>query len=286
MLQLPYLKKLRAGFETYTSLGLSIVVCSRTRPGWLRAASVLAGQALMSEETMARWGVRLLPWAFRTLLRAEVRRVALMGALILVLDEALDDGLMELPPGERPDALWAVVQGQRAVGQDVLGAADGLCRAVRAECRDGEDRARLAVVFEATRRWAREETDNLLGVPDPLGFCHRRIGITTSMDMVAWGVGDVVGDVERAFLYDVAELGQMVDDWLDCEKDGRAGRVTPAILGKWTLQGIGESFARTQAMLKQMTEAGGETYPPYVELVRRTYVTQIQRMVQILAHHP
>jgi len=283
---LPYLNKLRAGFETYAGMGLCVVVCSRTRPRALRVA-VAASQALgLSDHAIMALGTPLIPAMYRLLLAPEMRRVALMSALILLLDEALDDSMGHLPPRERPDEVRRVMNGEREVGRDVLGAVDATCKALRAECRDARDADALRQAFEATHRWAVGDIANLQGEPDPLGQCHRRIGVTASMDLVAWGVSSYVGDKERDWMYGIAELGQMVDDWVDLDKDARAGRRTPAHDGTWSLDTIRASLVTTEAQLLELARDAGATYGPFVELQRRTYRTQIQRMAQILVHNP
>jgi hypothetical protein len=283
---LPYRKKLREGFETYASLGLSVVVCSRQRP-WVLRAAVSTAQALgLSDGAMAAAGSPLIPVMYRVVLPRQVRRVALMSALVLLLDEALDDSLGSLPPRDRPDEIRRVMHGERTVGPGVLAAVDAACKAVRREVRDDQDAERLRLAMEATHLWAVGDIANLLGEPDPLGLCHRRIGVTASMDLVAWGVSAYVGEMEREWMYGIAELGQMVDDWVDMEKDEGCGRRTPAHDGTWDLSTIRQAFTNAESTLLELARASGVTYPPFVELQRRTFRTQVQRMAQILVRNP
>lgn len=283
---LPFLHKLREGFHTYAPLGLSAIVCSRTRPLLLRAACTVFRQVRMTDARMAALGMAVMPWWYRVALHREMRGVALMSALILLLDEALDDNMGSVPLRDRPRELRRVMDGERRHLTGVLAAVDGVCSAVRAECQNEKDREALKQVFDATSQWAEGEVANLAGERDPTGMCHRRIGITASMDLVAWGIRPFMGELERDWMYLIAELGQMVDDWVDVEKDASNGRVTPVMTGKWTLEGIATCWVTSQRMLLTMAAEGGERYAPYIELIRRTFVTQIQRMVQILIDNP
>ena len=287
-----FLPKWRGGFELYCSLALSSIVCSARRPIAISVASRVFRALGVSEEGIAAVGLRVVPLVFRALERKACQRAALVSAWILVLDEALDEGLGNVPLPRRPAVLAATMRG--ALPDDAspeLRAVHVLGAAIRASVRGADDAAHLARVVDDVEAWALGEVKNLLGEPDPHGVSHRTIGITASMDLLGWAVSSYAAGVEHQFLYRVAELGQMVDDWLDLDKDHGQGRVTPATAGVWNAETMASSYADAEALLHQLADEVGEPCDPgpsgaYRRLLVRTFRGQVQHMVRCLVDNP
>ncbi len=282
-----FLAKWRGGFELYCSLALSSIVCSARRPIAISIASRVFRALGVDEEGIAFVGLRVVPLVFRVLERAACQRAALVSAWILVLDEALDEGLNAVPLARRPQVLAETMRG--ALPDDAtpeLRAVHVLGAAIRASVRDAADQAHLARVVDDVEAWACGEVKNLLGEPDPHGVSHRTIGITASMDLLGWAVSNYAGGVEHQFLYRVAELGQMVDDWLDLDKDHAQGRVTPATAGVWNPETMAASYAAAEALLHQLADEVGEPQGAYRRLLVRTFRGQVQHMVRCLVANP
>jgi hypothetical protein len=161
-----------------------------------------------------------------------------------------------------------------------------LARAIAACATQPADRAALDEVLVAVERWVDGEVASVTGAPDPTGTAHRMAGVTGSMDLLVWAVDGYLGDVERDFLVRIAELGQIVDDWLDLDKDAEQGRRTPASSGHWTDQDIAAVFARAGDLLGALADGVGEPDGPFRELLVRTFRGEVQRMAKTLVDNP
>jgi hypothetical protein len=282
-----FLAKWRGGFDLYCSLALSAIVCSARRPRTVSALSSVFRGLRLDEAQIARLGAATMGLMFRSATRAACRRAALVSAWILVLDEALDDGMPTVPLAERPAALARAMRGDvDDDADDTVNAVAALGVAIDRGATDDEDRAWLRRVTDDVVAWARGEVMNLAGIPDEQGLAHRTIGITASMDLLGWAIGRCAGKTEHEFLYRVAELGQMVDDYLDIDKDLGQGRPTPATLGVWTLETMRACYGAAEALLDVLADAAGEPAGAYRRLVHQTFRGQMQRMVQTLVDNP
>jgi hypothetical protein len=291
----PFVAKWRNGFDVYCSLALSCLVVSRRRPALVTTLAALARAARVGEDAIVSVGQATLPALFRWGARRAVGRAALASAWIMVLDEALDDGLADVPLRDRAGAIRALLLGATPTGGDAarhrgsveVEAAAAIGRALRATLRGADDAARFADVVAAIGAWADGEVANLGGDVDPAGLCHRGVGVTASMDLLAWALGDAcVGDVEREFLYCVASFGQMVDDWLDIDKDAAQGRMTPAVAGRWTPATMAATLQRGEALLGRLLDDVGETEGPWRGVMLRTFRGQLQHTARCLAATP
>ncbi len=290
----PFLAKWRGGFDLYASLALSCIVCSANRPLVVSAGSRLARLLSLDERGVVGFGRRAIPFVFRFAERKACHRAALVSAWILVLDEALDDGLAQVELRERPRVLASAMRGTLpdvSLTTPELAAVHALGEAVRRAARDADDRAHLARVVDDVEAWADCEVQNLLGVPDPHGVSHRTIGITASMDLLGWAVSPYAGPKEHQFLYRIAELGQMVDDWLDVDKDRAQGRDTPATAGIWDLATMASTLAAAEAVLHELADDAGEPAlskpgSAFRGLLVKTFRGQIQHMARCLVENP
>lgn len=282
-----FLPKWRGGFDLYCSLALSCIVCSARRPVVVDVASRVFAVLGLDEDAIARVGQQAIPLVFRGLEVAACRRAALVSAWILVLDEALDDGLGAVDLNDRPAVLSAAMRGALPpTTTPELRAVHALGAAIRDTVRDADDALALARVVDDVERWARCEVANLLGVPDPHGVSHRTIGITASMDLLGWAVSRRAGPKEHQFLYRVAELGQMVDDWLDADKDRAQGRATPATAGVWTIETMAATYDAAESLLHELQDDAGEPAGAFRRLLHRTFRGQIQHMTRCLVENP
>ncbi len=283
-----FMRKWRGGFELYCGLGLSTLVCSAHRPALVHQTSRLLARIGAAEATVVDVASVVLPVLFRVQERAACERTALGAAWILVLDEALDDGLPGLSLDERAAVMRAVLRGiapTNASGS--VRAAIALGAALREQCRSDDDRHAFEALLTAADAWIEGEVGCSRGSPDPDGSAWRMAGVTSSMDMLLWSVGHRAGPREREFLYRIAEVGQIVDDWLDIEKDEAQGRTTPAITGVWSDDDIHRVAARAEAVLHELASAAGEPVDGvFRRLLVRTFRGELQRMARVLVEHP
>jgi len=218
--QSPFLAKWKSGYVLYCGLGLSAIVCSRRRPVLVDVASRAVRALGLSEAGVVSVARFAIPVVFRVVERALCERAALGAAWILVLDEALDDGMPGVNDETKLKTLRRCLRGEVDADASVeLCASAALSVALRARCTSDEDVRAFEDVIAAVSAWADGEIASVRGEVDPTGSSFRMAGVTGSMDVLLWAVRAYAGDVERDFLYRIAELGQIVDDWLDLDKD-------------------------------------------------------------------
>jgi hypothetical protein len=287
----PFLPKLTACVSSYTNLALSCIVCSRRRPWPFRLMSAASRLLRWREPSIARVATATTPLLFRWLEKERVERAALAAALIIVFDEVIDEGgstdacslLARRPSADPVGPSLAEKAGGRDVESNALAVvAAALWRRVR----DVDDGRALERVVELFRAWAESERLSLAGAPDPEGLCHRRPAIVASMEILAWAIAPYAGDAETRWLVDLAELGQMVDDVLDMEKDAKNGRLTPALTGAWTVETVRRARASAEAQLVSLARAAGERDGAYLRLAVRTFRAQTRAAAEILFENP
>jgi len=283
-----FLPKWRGGFELYGALGLSTMVTSRKRPPLVDLASRFLRACGASEGVVVAAGRAAIPVVFRALDRACCERVALGAAWILVLDEALDEGLAGRPVDEQKAIMRGVLHGLAPTwSPSSVQTAARFTRAVRGRCVGAADVAAFDALVVTATAWVDGELHGLSGDIDPDGTRWRQAGVTGSMDVLLWAVGAYAGDLERELLYAVAELGQIADDWLDLEKDRAQGRSTPATTGHWDGEAMVAVYARAEAALQQLADQAGEPEGGvFRRLLVRTFRGELQRMGRVLVNNP
>jgi hypothetical protein len=287
----PFLAKWRSGYVLYCCIALSSIAFARRRPWIVRAISALLRGLGASEATYVRGAGLTLPFLFRALEPALCRRVALAAAWILVLDEALDDGMPGLDHEARSKTMRRAMRGDIDVdASPELASAAALARALRRSCTSDADGRAFDAVLVAVEGWLDGELHSVAGgvsgVSDPTGISFRMAGVTASMDILLWAVDRCGGDLERGFFYLVAELGQVVDDYLDIDKDRAQGRITPATTGYWGVPQMRQTFDAAGETLEALMDQTGEPDGPFRRLVVRTFRGEVQRMAKILVENP
>ena len=136
----PFVAKCRGGFELYCALGLSTMITSTARPRIIDLASSVLRRSRASEAVMVSAARIAIPFVFRFLDVERCERVALGAAWILVLDEALDEGLADRGLDDQAAVMRGVLRGfAPTTSPPPVHAAAALTRAVRARCSDDAD---------------------------------------------------------------------------------------------------------------------------------------------------
>ena len=285
--QSPFLAKWRNGYILYCCIALSSIAFARRRPLIVRAVSAALRGVGAGEGAYVRGASLTLPFLFRTLEPALCRRAAIAAAWILILDEALDDGMPGIDNDDRARMMRRAMRGYVDDDASVeLRAAGALSRRLRESCIDDDDHHTFDVVLGAVEGWLDGELRSVSGATDPTGVSFRMAGVTASMDILLWAVGRYGGDLERDFMYLVAELGQIVDDYLDIDKDRAQGRETPATTGHWGVAEMRRTFDSAGQTLEALLDQTGEPEGPFRRLVVRTFRGEVQRMARILVENP
>lgn len=280
----PFATKLRAGFSTYLGLGLSAIVCSRKRPRVVRAACGTATWLRFEKDRIRRIGLLAMPALFLRACGREADRLAAAAALILVLDEILDDVWRDETPAARLSAMRTLILAGEGPDVPLVRAARsfalalGLLEPPPQRARAAEEmRARLVC-------WVEAEHALDLGTQDPV-VC-RAVGVAVSMELLAFATdAGRVGARELGWMQRIAELGQMVDDVLDLEKDARAGRATPAVRGQWDVNTVERALSSLRLETRSLVAEDG-TRGAVLELYVETFDDELRRMTRILAENP
>lgn len=278
----PFYKKFQIGAQNvYAPAPYTVVVVSTRRPLVLRVFNRLCS-SLRLPRGFISFGMKLmLPVFAWLLLRRENPRIVRMAAFIALVDEAFDNHMNDIPPAERGALLRKVLRGDAPPPNKPF----ALVRALRVALEEGasdEEKQELERAMEGCVAWGEAEVRNMLGEPDPEGLCHRKVGILTGIDGLAWTVRRHVGPREHRWMYDVSEFIQMLDDWVDLEKDAREGLTTPAHTGVWTLTSVRAAFAHTSDTVAAIVRDNGERYEPYVELARESYRYQVADLLGLM----
>lgn len=277
-----FYKKFQVGAQNvYAPAPYTVVVVSAKRPLVLRAFNRLCAWLRLPRPVISLGLKLMLPFFAWLLLRRENARIVRMAAFIALVDEAFDHHMEGIPPAERGELLRRVLRGEAPPPNKPF----ALVRALRVALEEGatdEEKRELERAMDGCVAWAEAEVRNLLGEPDPEGLCHRKVGILTGIDGLAWTVRRHVGVREHQWMYDVSEFIQMLDDWVDFEKDTEIGFTTPVHTGVWTLEQIAASYAQTSDTVAAIVRDNGERYEPYVALARESYRYQVADLLRLM----
>lgn len=278
----PFYRKFQIGAQNvYAPAPYTVVVVSPHRPLVLRVFNRVCS-ALRLPRGFIVFGMKLmLPVFAWLLLRRENHRIVRMAAFIALVDEAFDNHMDDIAPAERGALLRKVLRGEAPPPNKPF----ALVRALRVALEEGasdDEKQELERAMEGCVAWGEAEVRNMLGEPDPDGLCHRKVGILTGIDGLAWTVRRHVGAREHGWMYDVSEFIQMLDDWVDLEKDAREGLTTPAHTGVWTLESIQRAFDHTSDTVADIVRDNGERYEPYVALARDSYRYQVADLLGLM----
>lgn len=295
LLSAPAYRKIRIAALDFFACGpYFAMILGRRRPWALRSLTATARVLGWDRARLSRRLAAGLSLYARVRLSGEGRRIALGAAFTGVVDEAFDHGLADLPPTRRIDLIRRAVLGgpagvrhesaadDGASGNGTLSLLGALCAAL-AEGLGPVEAKELRQILESCLGWAEAEIARLEGRPDPSGLAHRGAGIEAGTRGLAWTVKEWIGPDERAWMRSVSTFMQMLDDWVDLEADLARGERTPVAEGVWTLEAIEALFRETTEAIVAIAERNGERYPPYLALLRDSYVHRIRVLLQRMA---
>ena len=84
-------------------------------------------------------------------------------------------------------------------------------------------------------------------------------------------VWQYAGPQARDWMYSVSLFVQVMDDWLDADKDALDIRPTPVLTGFWTLETVRETWQKTLDGIVDLAKASGVDDESYLTFVRDTY---------------
>lgn len=282
-LQEPVGRKLRfLACHLYASAPYTVLFCSPRRP-WVLDAVIRTSQWIGLTEVRIAQAARMgLSALGRVALRDEHRRIILISAFIATIDHAFDHCLEADDPVVRGDKIRGLLEGTWTPDIPSLRLVRALQLAM-AEHLTAENRPVFEAALCRVIEWSEAEVKGLSGVEDPHGLCHRLAGIEGTIDGLIFPVHHFAGEPSRQWMYDVSLFVQMMDDWIDYEKDRQDTRQTPVINGAWSYVDIEEKWRETVRGIESLASASGLESEAYRRFVRHCYVYMMRDVMEAMA---
>lgn len=273
--------KLRFGAcDLYASAPYTALFCAPRRPLVVRAVTDTAARLPLPSAAIGLLGRGAMEIVGRFAFPCEHRRIILVAAFIVVVDHVFDHCL-DGPPEERARAVKAAMDGAPSPGSPPLALLAALARAMGERLGDDE-RAAFEAALARVSEWIDAEVAAMRGEPDPRGLGHRLAGVEGTIDGLLFPVVRYAGEGARAWMYGVSLFVQMMDDWLDCEKDAEDGRSTPVLDGRWTLTDVRAGWEGTLEGLDDLVRGAGLGTPRYLAFVRACYVLMMHDVMEAM----
>ncbi|MBW2453770.1 MAG: hypothetical protein JRI68_04640 [Deltaproteobacteria bacterium] len=282
VLDLPFGTKLRlTACDLYASAPYTVLFCAPNRPLAIRLVTGAANRLALPNLLLGYGSRAAMEVLGRVTLAGEHRRIILVAAFIATIDHVLDHCMTDAP-AERGRKLHGILDRTYEPDTPEL----KLTRALRVAMADhlaSWERAPFEGAMTKLKAWVDAEVAGMTGVVDPTGKGHRVAGVEGTIDGLLFPVHRYAGEGARRWMYDVSMFIQMMDDYLDLEKDIDEGRHTPVMTGEWTFDGIAAMWRKTVTGIEALTRAGGLTAPHYVGFVRNAYVLMLCEVLEGMA---
>ncbi len=264
---LPDARKLKfLACNLYATAPYTVLLCSPRHSGVARLLN--APLSLLSTHAIAALAGRAVKMAARMLSQETRRRIIVTGMFIATVDHVFDHCMNQVGPEERGRRIKGILDGTYTPQDGPL----KLVRTLRVAMGHGvEDDAAFIQVIDRVRAWAESEVNGLSGVEDPTGLGWRMQGVLGTIDGLIFPVFRHAAPQARQWMYDVSLFVQIMDDWIDLDKDKRDGRNTPVITGRWTLTTVQEQFDKTLQGMQQLAIDAGFSSPRFSEFAREAY---------------
>ena len=270
----------------YASAPYTVLFCSERRPWMIGCAVSLGGFLGLTPSALSSTGAVAMKLLGRFCAQGEQRRIVLIAAFIATIDHAFDHCLEGVPPHERErrmkgllDGTWLPDEGAAHAGPFRLTRA---LQTAMAEGIEGEDKRVFEAALARVVEWVESEVKSMTGIVDPAGLCWRTAGVEGTIDGLVFPVHRYAGPGARAWMYGVSLFVQIMDDWIDAEKDRRDIRPTPVLTGRWTLTSIVTSWDETVAGIEKLARESGLVHDGYRVFVRDSYQLMIHEVMEAM----
>lgn len=276
-------KKLRfLACNLYAAAPYTALFCSPKRP-FLLGVAVLLGRLFKMTPASLGYFAKLALYAFgRLALAKERRRIVLISAFIATIDHTFDHLMDDDTPQERGQKIRALLDGSYRPETGPLALCRAFLDAMQVDLK-AEDRPAFDAAVHKCMEWCDSEVKGMTGVPDPLGLCHRLAGVEGTIDGLIFPVYGYAGENARKWMYGVSLFVQMMDDWIDYEKDLADIRETPVITGKWTFSDVEDHWRQTVDGICELARSSGLDNESYLAFVRGNYVFMMREVMQAMS---
>ena len=269
-------KKLRfLTCNLYATAPYTVLFSAPRPPVMLRALRFVGTSLGLLPATLSGWagvGVKL---AAPFIADDTHRRIVQIASFIACVDHVFDHCMDGAPGAERGRRMRGVLDGSW-VPDDTTPHA-GAFRFLRAlfvamsAGIEGEDKKVYDVAVARLFDYVDSEVKAMTGVADPSGCCWRMAGVLGTIDGLFFPVWPYSGQQAREWMYSCSLFVQVMDDWVDLEKDAQDIRPTPVITGFWTLETVKSTWEKTLAGVVDLARASGVDDDSYLTFVRETY---------------
>ncbi len=253
------------------------VLFSAPRPPWPVALARTVGSGLglapSSLSTLSGMAVQLVS----TFLPEQTeKRILLFAAFIATIDHVYDHCFDGVDPVERGRLMHGLLDGTWTPHDDAAYAgAFRLVRALHQEMSAGidnaDDRRQFERAMERLGDYVDAEVKAMTGVPDPSGCAWRMPGVLGTIDGLIFPVWRFAGEKARQWMYDVSLFVQVLDDFLDVEKDANDIRPTPMLSGHWNEATLVEIWQKTLDGIVDLARDSGVDDESWLTFVRESY---------------
>lgn len=278
----PFATKLRlAACDLYASAPYTVLFCAPNRPLSVGLITDVANRFRVPNMILGLGSRAAVNVLGRVTLQEQHRRIILIAAFIATVDHTFDHCMAD-EPQERGRKLHALLDGNWEPDTPPL----ALTRALRVEmARNLPPREELH--FERAlgrlKDWVDSEVAGMTGSVDPTGLGHRLAGIQGTIDGLLFPIYHYAGEGARKWMYDVSLFVQMMDDYIDLERDTADGRLTPVISGEWAFDDIAATWHKTVGGIELLVREGGLSAPHYVRFIREAYVLMLTEVLEGMA---
>jgi hypothetical protein len=282
VLNQPFGTKLRlAACNLYASAPYTVLFCAPNRPLVIKLVTDVANFLPLPFAVLGYGTRAAMAVLGRVTLAAEHRRIILVAAFIATIDHALDHCMTD-PPEERGRKLKGLLDGSYEPETPEL----KLTRALQLAMSHGLagwERGPFERAMSKLKDWVDAEVAGMTGVVDSSGLGHRVAGVEGTIDGLLFPVHRYAGEGARRWMYNVSMFTQMMDDYIDLEKDIEEGRNTPVLSGDWTFDDIASMWRQTITGIEELTRAGGLTARHYIRFIREAYVLMMCEVLEGMA---
>jgi hypothetical protein len=260
----------------YATSPYTVLFAAQNPPWPIRWARACATKLPLTPVQFSRLAAVTVGATSKVLDASLQRRVVQTAAFIATIDHVYDHFHTDAPPATRAAQMHAVLDGGPVPeGNPQEAGAFRLVRALFEAMQDGlkedVDRAHFQQVVRKLRAYVDAERDAMMGVPDPAGRAWRMPGVEGTIDGLILPVHHFCNEQTRAWMYDVSLFVQVLDDYLDANKDAGELRPTPVLEGTWDETTLAATWKATVEGIVALARASGIHNEAYLGFVRETY---------------
>lgn len=259
----------------YATAPYTVLFSSARPPLAVRALRGLGVAIGLSPASMARWAGQATRLCAALLDDDTRRRIVQIASFIAAVDHIFDHCMQGVAPEERGRRMRALIDGGWTPEDSVAHAgAFRFLRALYLEMSagiEGADAEVYAIATNRLREFFDAEVKAMTGVHDATGLEWRMPGVLGTIEGLVFPVWRFAGEPARTWMYGVSLFVQVMDDWIDLEKDLAEVRPTPMTTGFWDERALEETWRTTLDGIVALAKASGVDDERYLTFVRETY---------------